>query len=103
SGVFCDPQLGCTSRLVAEDMSKEHSWQLSQEFRIASNFSGPLNFSLGGNFLHYETEEDYYVFINAATVYAALEALPIYDVTFIPGMTDTHPYIPGVSDNRNCA
>ncbi len=45
----------------------EHAWQLSQELRLASNFGGPLNFSLGGNYLHYETEENYYVFINALT------------------------------------
>jgi outer membrane receptor protein involved in Fe transport len=68
--VFCDPQLGCADRLVAEDLSEEHAWQLSQEFRLASNFSGPLNFSVGGNYLHYETEENYYVFINALTIFA---------------------------------
>ena len=48
----------------------EHAWQLSQEFRLASNFSGPFNFSVGGNYLHYETEENYYVFINALTAFA---------------------------------
>jgi iron complex outermembrane receptor protein len=67
---FCDPQLGCSNRIVAQDLSEEHAWQLSQEFRLASNFSGPLNFSIGGNYLHYETEENYYVFINALTAYA---------------------------------
>ena len=67
---FCDPQLGCSDRLVAEDLSNEHAWQLSQEFRLASNFRGQVNFSLGGNYLHYETEENYYVFINALTAYA---------------------------------
>src|SRR6185312_3657700 len=66
-GVFCDPQLGCSNRLVAEDLSEEHSWQLNQEFRLASHFSGPFNFSVGGNYLHYETEENYYVFINSLT------------------------------------
>jgi iron complex outermembrane recepter protein len=70
NGIFCDPQLGCTNRLVGEDLSDEHAWQLNQEFRLASNFSGPLNFSMGGNYLHYETEENYYVFINALTVFA---------------------------------
>ena len=66
--IFCDPQLGCSDRLVAEDLSDEHAWQLSQEFRLASNFSGPFNFSVGGNYLHYETEENYYVFINTLDV-----------------------------------
>ncbi|HEV2561661.1 MAG TPA: TonB-dependent receptor plug domain-containing protein [Rhizomicrobium sp.] len=71
AGIFCDPQLGCSDRLVAEDLSNEHAWQLTQEFRIASNFQGPLNFSIGGNYLHYETEENYYVFINALTDFSA--------------------------------
>ena len=71
NGYFCDPQLGCSNRIVAQDLSDEHAWQLSQEFRLTSNFSGPLNFSIGGNYLHYETEENYYVFINANTLSAA--------------------------------
>jgi len=37
--------------------------------RLASNFSGPFNFSVGGNFLHYQTVEDYYVFFNAITLF----------------------------------
>ena len=73
-GIFCDPQLGCTNRLVAEDLSNEHAWQLSQEFRLTSKFSGPLNFSFGGNYLHYETEENYYVFINSLTLFAVTES-----------------------------
>jgi iron complex outermembrane receptor protein len=67
-GEFCDPQLGCSSRLVGEDVSQEHAYQFSQELRLASNFSGPLNFSVGGNFLHYQTVEDYYVFLNAVSL-----------------------------------
>jgi iron complex outermembrane receptor protein len=70
AAIFCDPQLGCSDRFVAEDLDEEHAWQLSQEFRLASNFSGPFNFSLGGNYLHYETDENYYVFVNGLTVYS---------------------------------
>jgi iron complex outermembrane receptor protein len=68
AGYFCDPQVGCSNRLILEDLSEEHAWQLSQEFRIASNFSGPFNFSAGGNYLHYETLENYYVFGNVLTL-----------------------------------
>jgi len=68
AGIFCDPQLGCSDRLILQDLSAEHAWQLSQEFRLASNFSGPLNFSIGSNYLHYETVEDYYVFGNVLTL-----------------------------------
>jgi iron complex outermembrane receptor protein len=93
-GVFCDPQLGCSDRLVAEDLSDEKAWQLSQEFRLASHFTGPLNFSVGGNYLHYETEENYYVFINTLTLatYAWNHGKPV----------QTQPWDPGVSDNSNC-
>ncbi len=95
SGIFCDPQLGCSDRLVLQDLSDEHAWQLSQEFRLASNFGGPLNFSVGGNYLHYETEENYYVFVNSLTAYAASDYLGAG--YYAPG-----PWNPGVSDNSDC-
>jgi iron complex outermembrane recepter protein len=70
SGIYCDPQLGCSRKLVGEDLSREHAWQLSQELRLSSQFGGPLNFSIGGNSFHYETIEDYFVFINLLTLAA---------------------------------
>jgi iron complex outermembrane recepter protein len=93
SAVFCDPQLGCSDRLVAQDLSDEHAWQLSQELRLASNFSGPLNFSVGGNYLHYETEENYYVFINTLTMFAA---------TSFDAVNAQHLWDAGVTDNSYC-
>jgi iron complex outermembrane recepter protein len=95
-GVFCDPQLGCANRLVANDLSNEHAWQLSQEFRLTSNFSGPFNFSFGGNYLHYETEENYYVFINSLTI---LSLASVRSDLNTPG---GGPYVPGVTDNHLC-
>ncbi len=97
NGEFCDPQLGCSSRLVGEDLSNEHAWQLSQEFRVKSNFSGPFNFNIGGNYLHYETEENYYVFINAITLVAnAPLFLPPGGLSpWIPNVTDNLQYLPG--------
>ena len=97
-GVFCDPQLGCSDRLVAEDLSDEHAWQLSQEFRLASHLDGPFNFSVGGNYMHYETEENYYVFINTLTA-ASYNWTRSATAPFRP---QDHPWIPGVSDNANC-
>ena len=93
----CDPQLGCSDRLIAEDLSEEHAWQLSQEFRLTSNFSGPLNFSVGGNYLHYETMEYYYVFSNSFTALTGgcsgsypchANGLPINRIT---GVSDNSP------------
>ncbi|HTO40965.1 MAG TPA: TonB-dependent receptor, partial [Rhizomicrobium sp.] len=96
-GVFCDHQLGCSDRLVAQDLSTEHAWQLSQEFRLSSNFEGPLNFSAGGNYMHYETAENYYVFINALTAFAywtgdmPLQGAPYDQIGhWKPNVTDGH-------------
>jgi outer membrane receptor protein involved in Fe transport len=98
-GVFCDPQVGCSDRLVGEDLSDEHAWQLSQEFRLASNFSGPFNFSVGGNYMHYETEENYYVFINTLTDYSVANTPGwVRGASSIPAVQ----WVPGVSDNSEC-
>jgi outer membrane receptor protein involved in Fe transport len=67
-GQYCDPQLGCSDKLLAEDVSQEHAEQFYQEARLASNFQGPLNFSAGGSYLHYQTVEDYFVFANAISM-----------------------------------
>jgi len=99
-GVFCDPQLGCSDRILAEDLNDEHAWQASQEFRLASHFAGPLNFSAGGNYMHYETEENYYVFVNSLTIYSYWQDIAT------PGMKGGPqarlPWVPGVSDNSQC-
>ncbi len=90
TGVFCDPQLGCSSKLLAMDLVKQHSWQLNQEFRLASHFEGPFNFSVGANYMHYETAENYYVFINELTMFSVWTS-----------QNDTFVYVPGVTDNSN--
>jgi outer membrane receptor protein involved in Fe transport len=97
-GVFCDPQLGCSDRLVAQDLVKAQSWQASQEFRLESHFSGPFNFSVGGNYLHYETHENYYVFINSLSMFVAKMGA---DGTSGP-VAGHRPYVPNVTDNSDC-
>jgi iron complex outermembrane receptor protein len=94
-GVFCDPQIGCSDRLVAVDLSTTESNQLSQEFRVSSSFDGPINFSLGANYTHFETVNDYYVFINSLTLYSAMRR--IRSGTHGPIM-----WMPGVTDNQDC-
>ena len=89
-GVFCDPQLGCSDRLVVQDLATEHAWQLSQEFRFASSFSGPFNFSAGGNYLHYETWENYYVFSNTFTLIS------------LDNVGCNRVYAPGITDDLYC-
>ena len=90
NGVFCDHQLGCSDRLVAQDLVTQNSWQLSQEFRLSSSFQGPFNFSVGGNYMHYETSEKYYVFINS---------LGLFNYVASVGAND---YRQNISDNSEC-
>ncbi|ULQ46908.1 TonB-dependent receptor [Flagellatimonas centrodinii] len=67
-GEFCDPQLGCSNLLIAQDISQSTSTQYNQEFRLVSSFSGDWNFSLGANFTRFKTKNDYFVFANALTL-----------------------------------
>lgn len=69
-GIYTDPQLGPSNTLLGIDISQAESEQWSQEFRLQSSFDGPFNFSLGANYLRYETTEDYYVLFNLATALA---------------------------------
>lgn len=64
-GILTDPQLGPSDRLLMQDVSQQRSRQMSQELRINSSFSGPLNFSAGVNYTRFENTSDYFVFINA--------------------------------------
>jgi len=95
--VFCDPQVGCADRLVAVDTSRAKSSQFSEELRLSSDFDGPFNFSLGANFLRYDTEEKYYVFINTLTMFAAQGG-----ASYINAGTVLPPWDPNGSDNHEC-
>jgi iron complex outermembrane receptor protein len=70
-GYFCDPQLGCSNRLLLVDLSTTESRQFNQEFRLGSDFEGPFNFSLGANYTRMDAETKYYVFINTISLWAA--------------------------------
>lgn len=76
-GIFCDPQIGCSNRVAIFDISKAKSKQFSQEFRLQSDFDGPLNFSIGGNYTHFKTLNDYYVMSNVLTALASTS--PLYN------------------------
>lgn len=69
-GIFCDPQLGCSDRMVSADLSRSRNRQWSQEFRLQSDFNGPINFNLGANYLDFKSQDDYYVFNNLFTLIA---------------------------------
>ncbi|MEW5249692.1 TonB-dependent receptor [Microbulbifer sp. 2201CG32-9] len=66
-GVFTDPQLGPSDRMLSVDISRSDNSQRSHELRLQSAFDGPFNFSLGANYLDFESQDDYYVFNNLFT------------------------------------
>lgn len=69
-GIYCDPQLGCSDRMVSADLSRSRNRQWSQEFRLQSSFDGAINFNLGVNYLDFKSQDDYYVFNNMFTFIA---------------------------------
>jgi len=69
-GILTDPQLGASNRILGVDMVRSRSEQWYQEFRLQSSFDGPLNFSVGENYLYFKIDEDYYVFNNVFTAIA---------------------------------
>ncbi len=102
-GIYCDPQLGCSDRFLAQDVSDESSEQFYQEVRLASNFNGPLNFSAGASYLHYTTIDNYYVFSNYLSMFqqdmnlAPLPPQPQLDHTvFDPSIDNSCGPVPSV-------
>lgn len=75
NGTYDDPQVGNRDRFTAIDISSSVSKQFTQEFRVQSDFEGPVNFSLGANYLTYEADSRYYVLFNTGTSYYAINNL----------------------------
>ena len=67
-GFFNDPQVGNTNKFTTIDVSSGRSEQFSQELRLQSAFSGPLNFTVGAIHFTYRTLTDYYVIGNSLTL-----------------------------------
>jgi iron complex outermembrane receptor protein len=104
-GVFCDPQIGCSDRLVAVDLSTAQSTNFSQELRVSSDYEGPVNFSLGANFTRYDTVDKYYVFINSLSLWAALRGrhneLDPEGAIYTPGVTTNSACIDPIYGDPN--
>lgn len=101
-GVFVDPQLGASSSLVAQDLSETRSTQFNQEIRLASNFASNLNFSLGANLTKFNTNNDYYVFINAATLLTHFYPFNTHIPTVAGGCRGPTPANPTAPPSNEC-
>src|SRR3546814_4618956 len=59
-----------SSDVCSSDLA--YSKQFAQELRLQSDFTGPFNFSLGGNYTKFRTQNDYYVMSNLLTALAMI-------------------------------
>jgi iron complex outermembrane receptor protein len=69
-GYYTDPQIGPANTLKGFEVSSSDSYQFSQELRLQSDFDGPVNFSIGANYLRFKGLNDYYLFFNILTLMA---------------------------------
>ncbi|WP_235302841.1 TonB-dependent receptor domain-containing protein [Sphingopyxis sp. MWB1] len=69
-GIYTDPQLGPSDRMIAVDLNRSRNSQWSQELRLQSDYAGPFNFSIGANALNFKSQDDYYVFSNIFSLLA---------------------------------
>jgi outer membrane receptor protein involved in Fe transport len=69
-GMYYDPQLGSSNRMISADLSQSDNRQIYQEVRLSSDWDRGFNFSVGANYLNFKTQDDYYVFNNIFTMIA---------------------------------
>ena len=72
-GVVNDPQLGNSNLQRVYDVGDAVNDELTQEVRLSSHFKGPLNFTVGGIFVHQVNFSNYYVLFNSATAYLQVQ------------------------------
>lgn len=69
-GIYTDPQMGPSDRMMSIDLSQSDNSQFYQEIRLQSDYDGIFNYNLGVNYLKFDTEDNYYVFNNTFSMLA---------------------------------
>lgn len=70
NGVVNDPQIGPSNRVATFDYGNYSSKEYTEEVRLSSSFSGPINFVVGASYAETTEpfgDENYYVFGNGLT------------------------------------
>ena len=81
-GLYNDPQLGPSSRMLSVDLSQSENDQFYQEVRIQGESGDNFRYSLGANYLKFSTDDNYYVFNNTFSLIAEY----YYNVDVEPGV-----------------
>ena len=98
-GVVPDSQVGTTNALRSFDYGDTASTEKTEEIRLTSSFSGPLNFSLGAIYIDTSGTSDYDVESNALTAFA-IENNAIGGA-LIPGFAAIDPGNPPLRTGHN--
>jgi outer membrane receptor protein involved in Fe transport len=69
-GVLTTPQLGSSTLNELEEINNLYARQWTQELRVQSAFDGPVNFNVGGIYIHLKRLNDIFYIPNAETTYA---------------------------------
>ena len=97
-GIFTDPQLGPSDRIVSADLSRSRNRQWTQELRLQSASDGPVNFSVGANYLDFKSQDDYFVYNNLFTLIAQYN----FNGLTVNGGRDTRNCGEGTLTGREC-
>jgi outer membrane receptor protein involved in Fe transport len=80
------------NRLYSSDRSTTEPEQISQEFRLTSDFDGDWNFLVGAFYLEYESDVHYYIYSSALTAAAIALGEDAVDPNFRAFDNDTSDY-----------
>jgi outer membrane receptor protein involved in Fe transport len=69
-GVVSDPQIGPSNMPHAYEQGDSNASEWTEELRLSSSFTGPLNVSVGGLYYDQRTYSQFYVFSNPLTALA---------------------------------
>lgn len=94
SGLIGFNILEATNRIVTYDQSNSDAEQYSLELRLRSSFDGPVNFLLGGFYLDYKSDFDYYVVSSALDYFSVVGGGAIV----ADGLTIPSPYFNSETD-----
>jgi outer membrane receptor protein involved in Fe transport len=102
SGVIVDPQLGAFDEFRVYAGYQGYTKTKFQEFRLQSDFSGPLNFNVGTSYGEVSSTLIYSVVSNSLTAYARYQAaVNLGNPNYVPIYVDPNPGLPPDGTGHN--
>lgn len=88
-GVFTGPFSGSQTTLATFDQSASYSESVSQELRLTTDYDGPMNFTVGGIYIDYNSSGYYRVFSNSLEAIGLVLGTPT-DQLYYENFTDEY-------------